>query len=617
MRTWSISFVLAGLLAAACGGALPETGDPGAGRARVEIPSSDAALLQSLTAQTLNGTAQLDSDGLATLDFGSSADAVRFAMVSHDDMKKAVMFGYQFPASVQSGQLQEFVDHGQGMRINARSTALAMVMINPLLFDASLEQRVMIAEEAVAGQNFETLVREIETHKTINPLEPISYETTPDLFYHSSRTTIAAMRTIADRLPDAQPQDTFEPQAGVSIDTDMAYPVIQNGTVVIYNPKMVYYVVGTRVPEAVNWVDDVPPYGTPKLTLIPGKERALDVSIFPPKFQVVPPVQVPLASGYDARYFYIYKGFQFDMSRSELNETPPARLALAANTWASFSMMMAMVGDISQMIPYVGGFTEWLSDHIVTATKFENLMGAVQSRDRNDTVIKFQDLFSEMGPAINTYFQQNFAGGGLGNIMNILGGVVSLISGGSMVNMIIDLTTQVLPFYYDLFTAHSTAVYPYFNGAVQEVPNSPVTGQIFPEQVVNGRPIYLNGYGYGARGPNSKLLIDGVQIADADIGSWEPSQIIAWVPWDLQGTAANTPTGKAVTIQVINNDGTQTPPVTKAFNYDSKATANGGSEEGGGGGCSAARTTSAAGAWQFAFAMLAVVALGVRLRRAA
>lgn len=603
--------------AAACGTTAPMTGDPGAGRARVEMPSGDAELLQSLTAQTMHGTAALDADGVATLDFGAESDSVRFAMVSHSDLKKAVLFGFQFPASVKSEQLAEFVDQGKGMRLNARSTAMAMVMINPLLFDASLEQKVLVAEEAVAGENFELLVREIESHKTLNPLEPINYETTPDLFYHSSRTTIAAMRTIADRLPDPEAASTYEPKAGISVDTDMAYPVIENGQVIMYNPKMVYYVVGTRVPEATNWVDDVPPYGTPLLTLIPGKKRALDISIFPPKFQVVPPVQVPLASGLAPRYFYVYKGFQFDMSRSELNNTPPARLALAANTWASFSMMMAMVGDLSQMIPYVGGFIEWMADHIVTATQFENLMGAVQSRDRNDSVIRFQDLFSEMGPAMNTYFQQNFGGASLGNIVNILGGVVSLISGGSMVNMIIDLTTQVLPFYYDLFTAHSTAVYPFFNGSMQEIPNHPVLGQVLPEQVVNGRPIYINGYGYGARGPNSKLVINGVQLADEDVGSWEPSQIIAWVPWDMQGTAANTPTGKAVSIKVINNDGTETPVITKAFAFDPLASAEGGSEEGGGGGCSAARTGTASGALQFALGLLLVGAVSVRLRRAA
>ena len=433
----------------------------------------------------------------------------------------------------------------------------------------------------------------------------------------SSRITIDSMRTIAERLPD-RPRGTssIQPQS-ITYDYDMAYP--QNtgeSQITIYNPKLAHYVAGVRPVGDETMEGFVNHY-------VPGKERWLDVSIFPPRIETVPPTETNLATGLSASRMHIYKGFQFDFPFSELWATPPARMAMVANAWASWNMMIALTGDISEMFfGGTGAFLDSLANRVVDSGSFGQVWTTVNTRDRIATINSMYDVFIAVLPAIEDqmkdtaeayYGDLSGDSGILPQITTIFDAVWNLVSGGGIVNSIIDLTTQVIPFYYDLFTAHSYAIYPVFDSQIESLPNSPTISRAMPRVLTNGRIGIVYGFDFGST-PGQVLMVGGSGAEQAlETIVWETGSVSFRMPENekgvsTKGTVAGAPEDEPNTVflTVEKSDGTRTNTVQAPYKFLD------GSEEGGGG-CTVGSSAEGAVSAGLLFALLFPLVLRGRM----
>lgn len=577
---------------------------PGADSAGVlRLRNPDSSLYRSLQVQTWMGRYDIDAKGRFDARF-PDIDDNRFAFVTHRDAPNdAVYYGYFFPARFDSTHLRPFIDRGAGLTIDARSTALSMVIINPLLFDSTVDQRAMVAEEAVQHPMFSTLSAVIEDHKSLNPTGAINYESTPDLYMLSSRITIDSLKAVAARLPDTIVEETVQPQ-GISYNYDMAYPSNKaGGGITIYNPKMAHYVAGFHPVGDTSWNPEV---GGTSWFVVPGKERWLNVSIFPPKIETVPPTQTPVSLAYGASVLEIYKGFQFNQPFSTLWAIPPARMGMVANSWAAMNMMIALAGDITNIIfPDAGGVIQYITNNFTNPQSFEKVFNDVFARDRSKTIGSMYQLFVALLPSMENYIKQQAAiiyGDASGNsgtmtqISTLFNAVWALVGGGGIVNAIIDLTTQTIPFYYDLFTASNHAVYPIFDGAVAPHPNSPMISRVMPQTVFNGRNAIVYGFDLGAN--SGRVYVTGVTgvTYQVPVLVWTADTITFRIPDSELGIGSGE--AREVFVQVEKSTGAQTNTLLAPFRYIAPG------EGDGGGGCSALPNGRFEGAGLLMFALL-------------
>jgi len=145
------------------------------------------------------------------------------------------------------------------------------------------------------------------------------------------------------------------------------------------------------------------------------------------------------------------------------------------------------------------------------------------------------------------------------------------------VNAIIDITTQIIPFYYDLFTAHGYAVYPLFGGKIQDLPNNPTVSRVYPVNLYNGKNASAVGFGFGAT-PGQIFLQgsrnNGLPYSDIPILSWTPSQILFKVPEDEQGKDIGGT--KVVYLKLKTSDGKDTNEMMVPLRYSPPGQDSGG-----------------------------------------
>lgn len=613
LRLWLTSGLIVGV-AFGCGERPlgPELVPGTDGLGEVRLRNADSALYSQLVVQTWMGRYDLDARGRFDARF-PDIDDNRFAFVTHRDTpNQAMYYGYYFPERLESPTLRPFVDRGQGIVIDARSTALTMVLINPLLFDSTVEQRAMIAEEALQHPRFNTLVRAIEDHRAIDPTGGIRYERTPDLFMLSGGITIDSLQTIAARLPDRVESETLVPQSGVVYDYNMAYPQVSNdgfAKLTIFNPKMAHYVAAYRTPGDEN-------FENAKIHFVPGKERWLNISIFPPKIETVPPTQTPFNLDLGGGYLEIFKGFQFNKPFSAIWSVYPARMALVANSWASMNMMIALAGDISAILfPNAGGVITYITNHFQNPQEFTAVWDSVEERNRTKTINNMYQLFVALLPSLEQYIKdeaQRVYGDATGNsgiftqIGTLFDAVWSLVAGGGVVNSIINITTQTIPFYYDLFTAHSHAIYPVFDGGLQPLPDSATFSRVMPQTVSNGRNAAAWGFAFGNE--PGRVYVTGATgtTYTVPVLSWEDAMVLFKLPPNETGIGAGEQ--KLVYVALETKNGTLTNSLEVPFRV---------LEEGeGGGGCAVVPNGKADPAGLLTFAlMLGLPLLYARRRR--
>jgi hypothetical protein len=214
---------------------------------------------------------------------------------------------------------------------------------------------------------------------------------------------------------------------------------------------------------------------------------------------------------------------------------------------------------------------------------------------------------AQIKTAAQAYYANISGGSGtMSQVMTIFSTVWSLISGGGIVNPIIDITTQVIPFYFDLFTAHSYAVYPVYGGKIQALPNSPTISQAYPQPILGGRNAVVQGFDFGAA--MGKVWVTGKSGSEiqANVLEWSTSRVMFEMPND-EGFGSGDQ--KTVLVRLEKSDGGTTNTFQAPYRKLDEAEAGGG-----GGGCSIVASGRGSAPLEWVL-LLAIPVVLVRRRR--
>lgn len=188
---------------------------------------------------------------------------------------------------------------GNVVEFSPRSTALALIMINPLLMGSGPGIRLHLAELALQHNQFSQLVSAIENALTVDPETALNEEVHPEIYelaariseeLFSSLSNSATVDTMRPLAPDLQPYPN-----------NLIQPWLQDdvGTrIVIKNRKAIYYVAAIKRYKASD---------NPWRILI--ERHRLFQGLNPiPQLQ---PVAVPVDIGYGRFEVKIYKGIEY------------------------------------------------------------------------------------------------------------------------------------------------------------------------------------------------------------------------------------------------------------------------------------------------------------------
>ena len=221
------AILLSLLLLAACGG-----GDKSAGPASVppepmrsgslQLPADAGVRAEELEVVSVHGEDIPDSSGHFAVAMAES-DKPQFVAAMDPDTGDPLLLGYSNPA------------RGDSVDLSFESTAVTLVILNPLMFATTGEQRSRIISEIRAHPDFPLLVEEIESRFQADPQNALDFDSHPELYQQA-----------VEILLDIWQQ---EDAAGKLAQDDLSVPWMEdepgNGNEMAFvNPTMVYYGAG-------------------------------------------------------------------------------------------------------------------------------------------------------------------------------------------------------------------------------------------------------------------------------------------------------------------------------------------------------------------------------------
>lgn len=360
---------------------------------------------------------------------------------------------YVFPQPTGYSSLDHYTVGTSALTVDSRTTALALTMVNPLFFAATSVQKAALADAAVATAEFTALVNLLDRVYAADPAHALDFAYHPEVHHAAHDSSVAAAQSYATTFVE---RGGMQPQE-LGPDPDAAWIESRNGLDMVFrNPKLIYYAAG---------IEQGGVTGEP--TLITPKDKVIDFSIWPPSIDIVDARETAVSTPAGASIVTIYKGIQFDMPAQQIWDTPAARLALLGNIWQTIVMTVSLAGDVG-LLPDAGIGTDLLFG-IIENTDFQliyNIYTAVQTGDVMTIINAFVGFFqansSTIASSVSGSSTDPSATSSLFSQVGNLTGIASSM---------FDVVNTEVPFYYDLITAHETAVYYINDGVVQ--PDSP------------------------------------------------------------------------------------------------------------------------------------------------
>lgn len=435
------------LFACAKGGPAPE-GTLDFHTYQAQLPK-DLAKLQ-LRAVTFGGFQDFDVNGSAEIQLPEGRTQVGVVVDSRSD--RMVLLSYSFPEWLERDALQPFISRNDSVRVNAESTALALSMINPLFFGTTIVQKADLAEQAVQLPEFRQLTREVQRALDDDPINALDFNRNPQIFQMAHAVAVGAAQALVDETAQRSPRRAS------SIDKDAAWVEGVSGLNTVFkNPKMIHYGAGVYTQSA----SDKNPTNT---VLVLDKEKVIDFSIWPPKFELAAPRETPYTlPGKGTWRIGLFKGMDLNMPIEEMWSTPPAQLAFIANTWQTVIMIISLAGDTG-LVPGAGPAGSFLR----STMDFEDIYPiylAFQTGDQMTIINAFVDFFKAHWLDIAKFIMGQVTSSGgdsaaASSLLDKVGQLTGIATG------LFNVVNVEIPFFYDLITAHPKAVYTLTDGSV-------------------------------------------------------------------------------------------------------------------------------------------------------
>lgn len=397
---------------------------------------------------------------------------------------ETVFLGYTLPDYLAKDGLEEF-SYSKRRVIGPRSTAVALLLLNPVFLGVEDRVKVEVLKLAMKHPDFEVLVKDIEN--AVRKDGSISVSIHPEIYALSAG-------IIRETLENSE----FGIARG-AVTIDHSAPWFErtynssgqpNG-IKFYNPKMIYYWAGVRLSQSGEETDDH--WLLPKL-------RIIDLSIENLlKFDLsADPKETPWSFPCDSTYRVItmYKGFRgyLDLNMF-LGPLHAERKALLANTWQGIKYVLGLVTSVN-ILPdghlVVEGLDYVLNPNAQDA--YEDLMEAIKTYDIWDIISAVINVISMFKDAIKDYLFSSFGQDVSNSFLSAALGVIGDIAGIAI--KVYNLTTQTIPFFYDFIDAPEEVRYWALNCTISDS-GPALISFIKPSVGVSGKSVSVWGSFFG------------------------------------------------------------------------------------------------------------------------
>ena len=468
------------------------------------------SLPTNLVVLTLFTEAEVDSSLRFVTEVPESIPSV--SIVKNAD-GEVVLLGYTIPDHLAKDGLEEFAYSSKRV-IGPRSTAAALIVMNPLFLGVEDWVKIEVLKRIVKTSDFEKLVRKIE--------DAIRKDGSISLSKHEEIYVLSA--EIVKNVVDTS--EIGEIKGAVTIDYNAPWfeTYYNNGVrsgIKFFNPKMVYYWAGVREQQNGEEIDHH--WLLPKL-------RIIDLSIENLlRFELLADPKETIWDTFPCegsfKLISMYKGFRGCLDLNMFNGPINAeRRALLANTWQGIKYVLALVTSVS-ILPdghlVVLGLDYILNPNAQSA--YENLMEAIKSYDIWDIISAVISLISTFKDPIKDYLFSSFGQDVSDSFLSAALGVIGDIAGIAI--KVYNLTTQTIPFFFDFIDAPEEVRYWALNCAITDS-GPPLISFIKPNYVVTGKTLSVWGSSFGEAKGKINIYLPNSNEKVAEIG---PDLITIWL----------------------------------------------------------------------------------------
>ncbi|NUO80163.1 hypothetical protein HUU05_08810 [candidate division KSB1 bacterium] len=282
----------------------------------VALPTNTTVALDQLEVVTLAGKGAVSNTGAFTTT-AVAGEKQQIVLTKSKASGKPILLGYVSPDSAQ-------------LQISSRSTALALVMMNPMLFTMPKTERERMAQAVIVHARFNELVQRLNSLLQTAPDEVLDNALHPEVYQLAIEIGIATLKgfNAAGRSPGAE----------ASIGDP---PSVKNGegdNVVFVNPRTIYYCAGVFNGNYDGLAPD-------KMVLLEAKESLVEVRLGWPPVRLAPPTETSYPIGRGQFFTRLESGTRTGLEVSRMLAKTPEGYAFRANAAKSVALVIdALVG---------------------------------------------------------------------------------------------------------------------------------------------------------------------------------------------------------------------------------------------------------------------------------
>ncbi len=390
----------------------------------VALPTNTSITADQLEVVSLAGKAAISTAG-AFEGTAVAGDKQQIVLALSKSSGKPVLLGYVSPDSAR-------------FQISSRSTALALTMLNPMLFTMSKAERERMARAVLLHSRFNELVQRLNSLLQTAPDEILNNELHPEVYQLAIEIGIATLKSF--RAAGLSPgEEMLRANAGDP-------PTVKNGAgdnVVFVNPRTIFYCAGVFN----GGYDNLPPDA---MALLEAKESLVEVRLGWPPVRLAPPTETSYPIGRGQFFTRLESGTRTGLDAGRMLAKTPEGYAFRANALKGLAFVIdalvgwSFLGD--EEVFSFGGLDEF-------SVTVANLYEIGQALAEGDPLGAFTGLitFVENNAASIASFLvqqgfEEFRG-------DFLEKIAEIASAASLAFQIISSGNEEVPFIYDWVTA--------------------------------------------------------------------------------------------------------------------------------------------------------------------
>ncbi len=490
---------------------------------RVEGP---VAYIPDIQVLTIAERVPVNNDG--TFQALTPTDGINTLMVVSPESQRPLMLGIFFPEKYYRPGIARFV--GVAPVVDAESTALALVLMNPFFVGVSDKSRAEMAEVIVSLPEFQDLVNAIEKAADEDPYRVLDASRHPEIY-----------RMAVDILPRALEarfgtSEIRYRRSGVTIDDSRPWVECPDGTSINFiNPTMVYYWADIVQYDFVNagasCADPAEHYILPKTRFYDLTCVFEDISCVLDLFQV-PPEDTPMDNfpPGEAHLVSMYKGFgDYTIGPATCGAK---KYAMLANLWQAIKYILTLATSAGNLLPE-GHLVVTGLNAIMDESKQAEFKEALHSLDMWTAIDYIMGIVGLFKDQIVSYLADQFGADAADTLLSAASTVLADVF--KFASMAYELSSRTGPFFYDLLTVPEYSAYFVDPDGGCLVDGTPIIVKTLPSIISPGGKLVLLGFFFGNDKTAGTVYVGGTEAPV--VFDWRETNITVQVPLNVVNNA--------------------------------------------------------------------------------